>query len=126
MELLGQLDLLGIARWRFRQLSRGQIYKAVLAGFLAADPELWLVDEPFASGMDPRGLNCFKEYARDAARRGHTIIFTTQIIEVAERFSGRICVLDRGQIKACDEPARLKASPAFATLLNELREEPKT
>src|SRR4051812_16295365 len=87
VELLRKLNLLGVAQWKFRQLSRGQQYKAILAAFLAADPELWLVDEPFSSGMDPSGLHCFKEYARQAASRGHTIIFTTQLVEAAERFA---------------------------------------
>jgi len=123
-ELLDKLDLLGVARWRFRQLSRGQIYKAVLAGFLAADPELWLLDEPFASGMDPRGLNCFKEYARGAVGRGRTIVFTTQIIEVAEQFANRICVLDQGQIKICAESAKLRENEAMTNLLTKLREHP--
>ena len=122
LELLEQLDLLEVAAWTFRQLSRGQAYKAALAGFLAADPEVWFVDEPFASGMDPRGLNCFKEYARAAAGRGRTIVFTTQIIEVAEQFAHRIGVLDRGRLVACAEPSRLSGTPAFATLLNRLRE----
>jgi ABC-type multidrug transport system ATPase subunit len=124
MELLGELDLLSVARWSFRQLSRGQTYKAVLAAFLAADPELWLIDEPFASGMDPRGLNCFKEYSRAAVARGRTVVFTTQIIEVAERFAHRVCVLDQGGIKLYDEPARLANSAAFAALLSQLREGP--
>jgi len=122
LEILGKLDLLPVALWKFRRLSRGQVYKAVLAAFLAADPEVWLVDEPFASGMDPRGLNCFKEYAREAAARGHTIIFTTQIVEVAERFAQRVCVLDRGQIKACAEAASLRESSALTALVTHLRE----
>jgi ABC-type multidrug transport system ATPase subunit len=122
LQLLEKLDLLGVAQWKFRQLSRGQSHKAVLAAFLAADPEVWLVDEPFASGMDPRGLNCFKEYAREAASRGRTIIYTTRIIEVAEQFARRICVLDKGRVKACEEPARLHEAPAFAELLANLRE----
>lgn len=124
VELLERLDLLEVARWKFRQLSRGQIYKSVLAGFLAADPELWLVDEPFASGMDPRGLGCFKDYARSATRRGRTIVYTTQIIEVAEQFADRICVMDRGRIKAYEEPAKLRGESALETLLTQLREQP--
>jgi ABC-2 type transport system ATP-binding protein len=122
---LEKLDLLEVAKWKFRQLSRGQIYKAVMAAFLAADPEVWFIDEPFSSGMDPRGLNCFKEYARAAARRGRTIIFTTQIIEVAEQFSHRICLLQRGQIRAFSELDHLHQTAALTTLLNELREHPK-
>jgi ABC-type multidrug transport system ATPase subunit len=122
MGLLKQLDLLEVARWKFRQLSRGQSYKAVLAGFIAADPEVWFVDEPFASGMDPRGLNCFKEYAREAVTRGHTIIFTTQIIEVAEQVAGRVCLLERGQIKASGKSAQLGEIPAFQGLLSQARQ----
>jgi len=122
LEILGKLDLLPVALWKFRQLSRGQVYKAVLAAFLAADPEVWLVDEPFASGMDPRGLNCFKEYAREAAGRGHTLIFTTQTLEGAERIAERVCVLDRGKIKACAEAASLRESSALTALVTDLRE----
>jgi len=121
-ELLGQLDLLEVAGWKFRQLSRGQIYKAVLTAFLAADPELWMVDEPFASGMDPRGLNCFKQYARGAAARGRTIIFTTQIIEVTEQLAHRICILNKGRIEMFEEPARMLAHEA---LIADLREQPR-
>ena len=118
-ELLDQLDLLSVARWKFRQLSRGQAYKAVLAAFLAADPELWFIDEPFASGMDPRGLNCFKEYSREAVERGRTIVFTTQIIEVAESFAHRICILERGQIKVCEASATFREASAFRTFLTQ-------
>jgi ABC-type multidrug transport system ATPase subunit len=122
--ILERLDLLGVARWRFHQLSRGQAYKAVLAAFLAADPEVWFVDEPFASGMDPRGLNCFKEYAREAAARGHTIVFTTQIVEVAEALANEICVLDHGKIQLCAGTEGLENDPAFKSLLAQLRESP--
>lgn len=123
--LLEDLDLLGVARWKFRQLSRGQIYKAVLAAFIAADPEVWFVDEPFASGMDPRGLNCFKEYARGATVRGRTIVFTTQIIEVAEPFAARICVMDQGKITFDGETAVAHKNSAFTALVARLRENPE-
>ena len=123
-DLLEQLDLLGVAGWRFRQLSRGQSYKAVLAGFVAADPEVWFVDEPFASGMDPRGLNCFKRFARTATARGRTIIFTTQIIEVAEQFAHRICILNKGRIELFETVAKMQGSAAYNTLLPQLREDP--
>ena len=123
-QLLGQLDLLGVASWRFRQLSRGQIYKSILAAFLAADPEAWFLDEPFASGMDPRGLNCLKEYAWEASKRGHTIVYTTQIVEVAEQFATRMCVLDQGKVRAYDEPAALRGKSGLDSLLTQLHEKP--
>jgi ABC-2 type transport system ATP-binding protein len=92
---------------------------------LIADPELWFVDEPFASGMDPRGLNTFKQYARSAAARGHTIVFTTQIIEVAEQVADRICVINKGQVKADATPAELSRDTAYEQLLAELHETPQ-
>jgi ABC-2 type transport system ATP-binding protein len=119
VELLEDMDLLGVARWQLGRLSRGQKYKSILAGFLAADPEVWFIDEPFSSGMDPRGLDTFKHYAREAAARGRTIVFTTQLIELAAHFSHRVCVLDRGKIQAYTTSAEIRESPAFADLVTE-------
>jgi ABC-type multidrug transport system ATPase subunit len=125
VEILERLDLLGVARWRFAQLSRGQSYKAILAGFLASDPELWLVDEPFSSGMDPRGLHCFKDYAREAIKRGRTIIFSTQIVEVAEQIAQRVGILEQGKIKTCSDMASLRANPTFGDLVSQLHDSPR-
>ena len=125
MQIFSELDLLSVALAPFHQLSRGQAYKAILAGFLAADPELWFVDEPFASGMDPRGLNAFKRYSREASKRGGTIIYTTQIIEVAEQFSDRICILNKGRIVADATPVELCEGSKYEELLAELHESPR-
>jgi ABC-type multidrug transport system ATPase subunit len=124
IQLLTQLDLLAVAQWSFRQLSRGQVYKSVLAAFIAADPEVWFVDEPFASGMDPRGLNAFKAHAREASKRGRTLIYSTQIIEVAEQFSDRICVVSKGSIVADATPEELCAGTRYEELLADLHETP--
>jgi ABC-2 type transport system ATP-binding protein len=124
IRLLEELDLQGLARWPFRRLSRGQIYKSILAAFLAADPEAWFLDEPFASGMDPRGLNRLKDYAWEASKRGHTILYTTQIVEVAEQFATRICVLDQGKVRAYEEPAVLQGKSGLEGLLGQLHEKP--
>jgi ABC-type multidrug transport system ATPase subunit len=120
LQILEDLDLVGVATWRFSQLSRGQIYKSVLAGFLAADPELWLLDEPYASGMDPRGLKCFQEYAWKSVSRGRTIIFSTQIVEVAEGIADRICVMDQGKIVADAAASEIRNAPGFSSLMRQL------
>ena len=98
IELLRGLDLLPLAECSLASLSRGELYKAALAAMLAADPELRLMDEPFASGMDPRGLTLLREEARAAAGRGRTLFYSTQILEVAERFADRISILHEGRI----------------------------
>lgn len=98
-QLLDQLSLLPLVGMPLSSMSRGQLYKSALAGLLVVDPELWIFDEPFASGMDPMGIAVFKREARSAAKRGRTIVFTTQILEIAEKFADRICVLDHGGLR---------------------------
>jgi ABC-2 type transport system ATP-binding protein len=108
LQLLRDFDLLPLALRPIYSLSRGQCYKAGLVSLLAVDPELWLMDEPFASGMDPQGIVAFKHYAQNAVGRGRTILYTTQILEVAERFSDRICLIDKGEIRAFDSMEKLR------------------
>lgn len=97
---LRDFDLLPLAEMPIATLSRGQAYKAGLVAILAADPELLLLDEPFASGMDPNGIISLKTIARDAARRGRTVIYTTQILDVAETLADRVGVIDQGRLRA--------------------------
>ena len=108
VELLKEFDLLPLIRKPLSQLSRGQAYKASLLGLLVADPEVWLLDEPFASGMDPHGIGVFREHARSAVARGRTIVYTTQILDVVERFSDRVAVLHQNRLAACAPVAELR------------------
>lgn len=109
LQLLREFDLLPLAMRRAGSLSRGQSYKAGLVTMIAAEREVWLLDEPFASGMDPHGIDLFRRHARDAASRGATIVYSTQLLEVAERFSDRVCVLHEGGLHAFDTFANLQA-----------------
>ena len=130
IELLRDFDMLPLVEARMETLSRGQTYKAALCAMIAADPELWMFDEPFASGMDPRGLTAFRRYARDAADRGRTVMYTTQILDVAERFSDRVCIIHRARVHAFDHVDRLQArvtedgGGVLEALFEELHEEP--
>jgi ABC-2 type transport system ATP-binding protein len=108
LALLADFDLLPLALRPVNSLSRGQAYKAGLVAMMAADRELWLLDEPFASGMDPHGIDAFKQHARAAAARGRTVIYSTQLLDVAERFSDRVCVINKGELHAFDTLARLR------------------
>jgi ABC-type multidrug transport system ATPase subunit len=129
IDLLKDFDILPLAESPIKLLSRGQIYKANLAGFLAVDPELWLIDEPFASGMDPQGLNAFKKHIRDAVERGKTVFYTTQILEIAERFADRLCIISQGRIHAFDRVEAISQgdgsrAPGLDALFQQLRETP--
>jgi ABC-2 type transport system ATP-binding protein len=123
--LLEQLSLLPLTGMSFSAMSRGQLYKSALTGLLIVDPELWIFDEPLASGMDPMGIAVFKREARAAARRGRTVVFTTQILEIAEKFADRICVLDHGGLRLNRRMGEAQAAgmeETLETLLLRLRE----
>jgi ABC-2 type transport system ATP-binding protein len=115
---LGELDLLPLIDTPIGKLSRGQLYKTALAAMLTINPELWLLDEPFASGMDPGGISYFRKQARAAAARGHSVIYSTQILDVAEKFSDRVCLLYKGKLRLFEAVGNLKlhSEAADATL----------
>jgi|SRR5581483_3547195 len=117
---LRELDLLPYIDTPIQQLSRGQIYKVALTALLAVDPELWMLDEPFASGMDPHGIKYFKKQVWDATARGHTILYSTQILDIAEIFADKICLIDHGQLRLFDSVSNLRAK---ANLKNNVLED---
>lgn len=77
-------------------LSRGQLYKAGLIALFAVNPAVWLLDEPFASGMDAWGIARFREHAEQVRVDGRSIVYTTQMVDLACNFSDRICVIVDG------------------------------
>ncbi|MCW1925249.1 ABC transporter ATP-binding protein [Luteolibacter arcticus] len=104
-EWLERLGLLEVAFSSVETLSRGQRYKAVLLALHCADPDIWLIDEPFAAGMDARGMEAFRQLVRAAATRKRCIVYTTQFPELAVRFADRIVVVGGGGIHL-NEPTR--------------------
>jgi ABC-type multidrug transport system ATPase subunit len=98
-EWLERLGLLEVALQPVETLSRGQRYKAVLLALHCADPDIWLIDEPFSAGMDARGMEAFRRLARAASERGRCVVYTTQFPELAARFADRIVVVGGGGIR---------------------------
>jgi ABC-type multidrug transport system ATPase subunit len=61
-----------------------------------------------ASGMDPHALAAFRRRAREAAARGRTVIYTTQLLDQAQRFADRVCVIHRGRVRAFERVEALQ------------------
>lgn len=114
--LLREFDMLAAAETPMRSLSRGQMYKATLCGLIAVDPELWLLDEPFAAGVDPRGLAALRRYASKAAGRGATIIYSTQLVELAASFADEVILLSGQKVFAHESIAALREAAGEASV----------
>jgi ABC-type multidrug transport system ATPase subunit len=90
------------------ELSRGQLWKLALACVAVVRPELWLVDEPFASGMDAMGMGAFRRLTNFLKSQDSTVIYTTQMVELAADFSDHICVLRQGKVALWETSTRVK------------------
>ena len=90
------------------KLSRGQMWKTGLACVAAIEPELWLADEPFASGMDEIGMAAYRRLARHLVAKGSTVIYTTQMVSMAAAFSDYVCVIRDGKVAMLAESPRLR------------------
>jgi ABC-type multidrug transport system ATPase subunit len=124
VEAMRDLDLLPLADLQIGHLSRGQAYKAAMASLFAVDPELWMLDEPFASGMDPHGINVFRSRCRLATERGRIILYSTQILDIAKEFCDRVGIIHRGQIVMFErEQLRAEKSDFLNEVFRQLSED---
>jgi ABC-2 type transport system ATP-binding protein len=98
-DLLDWLDLMPHAHERCGGFSKGMRQKVALAGALVHGPRLIILDEPL-TGLDARSARQVKSVLRERTRRGHTVIMTTHILEVAERMAERIGVIAGGRLVA--------------------------
>ncbi|UWX57763.1 ATP-binding cassette domain-containing protein [Chlorobaculum sp. MV4-Y] len=95
MELVGVAEL---ARKPVHHLSFGQKKRVALAGVLAMEPSVLLLDEPTA-GLDPKGADGIMRFIRELQRSsGMTVVVATHDIEMVPLFCDRACVMDRGRV----------------------------
>jgi len=78
------------------ELSRGMQQKVQFIGALLHDPELVILDEPF-SGLDPINAQALKDTVVDLKKRGRTVIFSTHIMDNAERMCDSVCIIANGE-----------------------------
>ena len=78
-------------------MSKGMAQKVQLLAAIAHDPEFYILDEPF-SGLDPVNQQVLEDMVREIAERGRTIIFSTHVMEHAERLCDRIILMAGGRV----------------------------
>jgi ABC-2 type transport system ATP-binding protein len=106
-EVLDLVDLTDRRDERVRAYSGGMARRLELARGLLHGPEVLFLDEPTV-GLDAATRNAVREYVRDLNERtGVTVVLTTHYMDEAAALCGRVAVVDRGSIVACDTPAAL-------------------
>ena len=86
-------------------LSGGEKRRAAIAGVMAMEPEVLILDEPTA-GLDPRGREQILALIRDYQQsRGTTVLLVTHSMEDVARVADRVLVMDHGQAAMLDTVA---------------------
>ena len=99
-ERIGEwLDKMELRPWlnkKVDELSKGMQQKVQFIATIVHDPEVLILDEVF-SGLDPINTSLIKEYLMEFRSRGKTIIFSTHVLEQAEKLCDEICLLAKSK-----------------------------
>jgi ABC-2 type transport system ATP-binding protein len=95
-QLLSEHGLGKVRRKKIKTLSKGMAQKVQVLGAIAHEPELIIFDEPFV-GLDPVNQRALEETMRAQAAAGRTILFSTHVMEHAERLCDRILLIAQGR-----------------------------
>jgi ABC-2 type transport system ATP-binding protein len=118
-DLLESHGLGKVRRKKIKTLSKGMAQKVQVLAAIAHEPDLIIFDEPF-SGLDPVNQRVLEDTIRAQAAAGRTILFSTHVMEHAERLCDRILLIAQGR-KAFEGtvPQALALAPSIALLETE-------
>ena len=93
---------------RVEELSQGNQQRVQLAAALVHDPDLLILDEPFA-GLDPIVTDLLTEVLREEAARGVPVLFSSHQLELVEHICESVAIIDGGRLVACGQVDELRA-----------------
>ena len=79
-----------------REYSHGMRQKLMIVAALIHNPPAWILDEPM-TGLDPAAAYELKEMMREHAAKGNCVLFSTHVLEVAEKLCDRIIIINHGK-----------------------------
>src|SRR6476620_9277097 len=98
-ELLALFDLEQWPDELVESYSHGMRQKLIIPSAVVHRPEVIVVDEPMV-GLDPKAARILKDLFREYTHRGHTIMMSTDTLEVAQAMCDRIAIIQGGHIRA--------------------------
>lgn len=99
-KLAEQFELTANLGNRIQSFSHGMRQKLVLIGALLHNPSIWVMDEPM-TGLDPKSSYTLKEMMREQANAGKTVLFSTHVLDTAEKICDRVAIIHKGKILFC-------------------------
>lgn len=100
---------------RISSFSKGMKQKVLIIASLIHNPDILFLDEPL-SGLDANSVMVYKEILSELAAEGKTIFYSSHIMDVVEKISSRIILINGGQIVADGSFEQLKAKSKEGSL----------
>ena len=116
---LARLGLADRARAALESLSNGNQQRIQLAAALLHDPELVVLDEPFA-GLDPLATETLSELVRERAAAGTAVIFSSHQLDLVQGLVDDVAIVDNGRLLRFGPVERIRSGSAYRRLRVEL------
>ena len=94
---LERMSLSDFAERKAEDLSKGMQQKLQFIATVLHEPDLLILDEPF-SGLDPVNTNLLKDIILEYHNKGHTVVFSTHMMDQVEKLCDNICLIDKGRV----------------------------
>ena len=124
--LVKRFGMEGALERQLLSYSHGMRQKMMVIGALLPDPNVWILDEPMV-GLDPRAARTLKDSMRAHADAGRTVLFSTHVLDVAERIVDRVGVIAQGELifqgSVDDLHTRFSADESLEDMFLELTED---
>ena len=88
-------------------------------GALIHKPPVWILDEPL-TGLDPRSAHELKQMMREHADAGNAVLFSTHVLEVAEKLCDRIAIIRKGTLIEEGPTSRIVGQKGLESVFMEL------
>ena len=108
---------------KVEELSHGNQQRVQLAAALVHEPELLVLDEPFA-GLDPVAVHTLADVLRAEAARGAAVLFSSHQLELVEDVCENVAIIDQGRIVAAGDLDALRRSSQRRRIAVRLDEAP--
>jgi ABC-2 type transport system ATP-binding protein len=106
---MDRLELAGRAGSRIDRLSHGNQQRVQLAVALVHDPDLLVLDEPFA-GLDPIAVDALAALMHELCQAGTTVLFSSHQLDLVEHLCEDVVILDKGRVVLAGRLSELRAA----------------
>ena len=106
---LGRLGLADRAADRLDTLSHGNQQRVQLIAALVNEPELLVLDEPFA-GLDPIAMGAMADLLAELAAAGATVLFSSHQLDLVEELCEDVVIIDKGRVVLAGDLTDLRAA----------------